>query len=189
MALTPSNMLPLETLAPAFELKDTDGRIVDFHSFSEKPAKVVMFICNHCPYVVHLKQAIAKFADDYQSRGVAVIGINSNDADRYPADSFEQMAVDKQKFGYNFPYLYDDTQGIALAYQAACTPEFYLFNHEDRLVYRGQFDDSRPGNEISVTGKSLREAVDAVLAGERVQEPQIASVGCSIKWKVENDPR
>jgi peroxiredoxin len=183
MALTPSTMLPLGTSAPAFSLPDVSGKIVSIADFQNAPALLVMFICNHCPYVKHVRSGLAQLARDYQARGVAVVAISSNDAKSYPDDSPAKMAVEAKEAGYTFPYLYDESQAVARAYQAACTPDFFLFNRERQLVYRGQLDDSRPGNGIPVTGKDLRAALDAVLAGKPVVADQKPSIGCNIKWK------
>jgi peroxiredoxin len=183
MALTPSNMLPLGTLAPDFRLPDTTGKLVSLSDFNSAPALVVAFICNHCPYVKHIRAGLAQFGRDMASLKVGVVAINSNDADRYPADSPERMAVEMREAGYTFPYLYDETQSVATAYQAACTPDFYLFDARRRLAYRGQFDSSRPGSGKPVTGADLRAAVQATLNNQPILEPQIPSIGCSIKWK------
>ncbi len=188
MVATPSTMAPLGMKAPDFTLPDTDGRMVSLSDFEGAPALLVAFICNHCPYVKHIRQGFADFAREYQDRGLAVVAINSNDAERYPDDSPEAMAREKEEAGYTFPYLFDETQEVARAYRAACTPDFFLFDGERRLVYRGQFDDSRPGNDVPVTGRDLRAAVDAVLEGRPVPEEQRASIGCNIKWKPGNEP-
>jgi thiol-disulfide isomerase/thioredoxin len=147
-----------------------------------------MFICNHCPYVKHIRQELARFAREYQAKGLAIIGINSNDAERYPDDSPEHMKEEKAAIGYTFPYLYDETQQVAQTYHAACTPDFFLFDKDRRLLYRGQFDNARPGNNKPVTGVDLRAAVDAVLADKPVSPQQIPSAGCNIKWKPGNEP-
>jgi peroxiredoxin len=188
MALTPSTMLPLGTLAPDFRLPDAAGKMVALGDFKSAPALVVMFICNHCPYVQHIKFGLAQFGRDYQARGAAVVAINSNDAQTYPADSPARMLQEAKSAGYTFPYLYDESQSTAKVYQAACTPDIFLFDAGRKLVYRGQFDDSRPGNGVQVTGKDLRAAVDAVLSGKPVPLRQIPSVGCNIKWKSGNAP-
>ncbi|HEX2094501.1 MAG TPA: thioredoxin family protein [Longimicrobiaceae bacterium] len=188
MAAVNSTMLPLGTPAPDFALPDTEGRTVSLDDFRDAPALLVMFICNHCPYVKHLRAGLAELAAAYQQRGVAVVGINSNDAERYPADSLGMMRREKEEVGYPFPYLFDATQGVAKAYRAACTPDFFLFDGERRLVYRGQFDDSRPVNGLPVTGQDLRAALDAVLEGRPVPAEQRPSIGCSIKWKPGNEP-
>jgi peroxiredoxin len=188
MALTPSTMLPLGKLAPDFQLPDTDGKTVSLASFKDKTALVVIFMCNHCPYVIHIRAGLAQLARDYQPRCVGIVGINSNDAKNYPADSQSKMKDEVKNTGYTFPYLYDETQAVAKGYRAACTPDIYLFDRGRRLVYRGQFDASRPGNGIAVTGKDLRAALDAVLAGRPTSEMQTASMGCNIKWKTGNEP-
>ena len=180
-------MLPLGTVAPDFELPDTDGNRIARSSFQGKPL-LVMFICNHCPFVKHLRDALAKLGRDYSPRGVAIVAISSNDVDGYPADSPAKMKQEAKDAGYVFPYLYDETQEVAKAYRAACTPDFFLFDKDHRLVYRGQFDDSRPGNGVPVTGNDLRAALDAVLSGKPVSEKQKPSIGCNIKWKPGNEP-
>ena len=181
-------MLPLGTAAPDFQLPDPNGKTFSLASFKDKPALVVIFMCNHCPYVKHIRGGLAQLAKDYQPRGVAVVGINSNDAANYPDDSPAKMAEEVKAAGYEFPYLYDEKQTVAKAYRAACTPDIYLFDRGRRLVYRGQFDASRPGNGIPVTGKDLRAALDAVLAGKPVSTMQTPSMGCNIKWKRGNEP-
>jgi peroxiredoxin len=178
-----STMLPLGTKAPSFRLPDPHGKLISSDSFSSAPALLVAFICNHCPYVKHIRASFAAFAKEYQTHGVAIVGINSNDVANYPDDSPEKMAEEIVAAGYTFPYLYDESQEVAKAYRAACTPDFFLFDREQRLVYRGQYDDSRPKNNLPVTGADLREALDAVLAGRAVAEDQKPSVGCGIKWK------
>jgi peroxiredoxin len=188
MALTPSTMLPLGTAAPDFKLPDTSGQIVSLADFKAAPALLVIFMCNHCPYVVHIRAGLAQLARDYLPRGAAIVGINSNDAVEYPADSPARMKDEAKSAGYLFPYLYDETQAVAKAYRAACTPDIFLFDRDRRLVYRGQFDDSRPGNGLPVTGKDLRAALDAVLAGRPVSPDQKASIGCNIKWKSGSEP-
>ena len=188
MALTPSTMLPLATVAPDFRLPDTDGKLVSLADFKAKAALVVIFMCNHCPYVVHLRTGLAQLAKDYAARGVGIVGINANDAKSYPADSPAKMKDEVKSAGYIFPYLYDETQVVAKAYRAACTPDFFLFDRGRRLVYRGQFDASRPGNGIPVTGKDLRAALEATLAGQPTSTLQVASIGCNIKWKAGNAP-
>ena len=188
MALTPSTMLPLGTAAPDFKLPDTNGKTVSLADFEDKPALLVLFICNHCPYVKHIRAGLAQLARDYLPRGVAIVGINSNDVANYPDDSPARMKAEVKSAGYLFPYLYDETQAVAKAYRAACTPDIYLFDKDRKLVYRGQMDDSRPGNGIPVTGKDLRAALDATLAGKPVSPHQKASMGCNIKWKAGNEP-
>jgi peroxiredoxin len=188
MALTPSTMLPLGTSAPDFQLPDTNGKIVSLADFKNARALLVIFMCNHCPYVIHLRAALAHFARDYAPKNVAIVGINANDVKNYPADSPAKMKDEVKSAGYIFPYLYDETQAVAKNYHAACTPDFFLFGENQKLVYRGQFDASRPGNGIPATGKDLRAALDAVLAGENVSEIQAPSIGCNIKWKTGNEP-
>lgn len=188
MALTPSTMLPLGTTAPDFKLPDTNGQLVSPADFKDAPALLVIFMCNHCPYVIHIRAGLALLARDYLPRRVAIVGINANDVANYPDDSPARMKQEVKSAGYVFPYLYDETQSVAKAYRAACTPDIYLFDQNRKLVYRGQFDDSRPGNGIPVTGKDLRAALDAVLAGKPVSPNQKASMGCNIKWKSGNEP-
>jgi len=188
MALTPSTMLPVGTPAPDFRLPDANGKTVTLSDFKDQPALLVVFMCNHCPYVKHLRGGLAQLAKDYQPRGVAIVGINSNDVANYPEDSPAKMAAEAKAVGYVFPYLYDETQAVAKAYRAACTPDFFLFDRGRQLVYRGQFDASRPGNGIPVTGKDIRAALDAVLAGKSVSTLQSPSMGCNIKWKRGNEP-
>ena len=188
MALTPSTMLPLGTAAPDFKLPDTSGKIVSLADFQGQAALLVIFMCNHCPYVVHLRAGLAQLARDYMAKNVGVVGINSNDAENYPSDSPAMMKNEVKAIGYTFPYLYDESQAVAKSYRAACTPDIFLFDRGRRLIYRGQFDASRPGNGIPVTGKDLRAALDAVLAGKSTSEFQVASIGCNIKWKAGNEP-
>jgi peroxiredoxin len=188
MALTPSTMLALGTTAPDFKLPDTNGKIVSPADFKDKAALLVIFMCNHCPYVIHIRSGLAQFARDYTARGAGIVGINANDVKNYPADSPAKMKDEVKTAGYVFPYLYDETQAVARAYRAACTPDIFLFDKQRKLVYRGQFDDSRPGNGLPVTGKDLRAALDAVLAGRQVPENQKPSIGCNIKWKEGNEP-
>ncbi len=187
MAAT-STMLPLGTEAPSFRLPDTDGKMVSLDDFAGAPAWLIVFLCNHCPYVQHVEDGLAGLAKEYQDRGVAVVGISSNDVEQYPSDDPEHMAEQKERVGFTFPYLYDEDQEVARAYRAACTPDFFLFDADRRLVYRGQMDGSRPGSDVPVTGEDLREALDAVLAARPVPEAQKPSVGCSIKWKPGNEP-
>lgn len=188
MTVTPSTMAPLGMEPPDFELPDTEGESVSLEDFEEAPALLVVFMCNHCPYVQHVRDELADFAREYRDRGLAVVGINSNDVEQYPDDAPEKMRVVKERVGFPFPYLYDESQEVAKAYGAACTPDFFLFDDDRGLVYRGQFDDSRPGNDEPVTGEDLREAADRVLAGEPVPGEQAPSVGCNIKWKPGNEP-
>jgi peroxiredoxin len=188
MALTPSTMLPLGTVAPDFMLPDTEGTTVSLEDFKGAPALLVAFICNHCPYVKHVRHELARLGKEYQGKGVAVVGISSNDVTTHPDDSPKMMVREKAEVGYPFPYLYDETQKVALDYKAACTPDFYVFDKNQKLVYRGQMDASRPGNPIPVTGKDIRSALDAMLAGKPVSDDQRPSIGCNIKWKHGNEP-
>jgi peroxiredoxin len=188
MVRTPSTMLPLGTKAPDFSLVNVDGRVVSLADFAGAPALCVMFICNHCPFVKHLADALAEFSARYMAQGVAVVAINSNDVANYPADSPEQMVAEAEERGYQFPYLYDETQEVAKAYRAACTPDFFLFDGDQRLVYRGQFDASRPDSGIPITGADLGAAIDAVLAGKQPAQDQKPSIGCNIKWQPGNEP-
>jgi len=189
MAAT-STMLPLGTEAPDFSLADVvSGRTVTLSDFENEYALLVMFICRHCPYVKHVRAEIARLARDHDASGLGVVGISSNDPDAYPEDAPENLAADAVEAGYVFPYLFDETQEVAKAYTAACTPDFFLFDRDRRLVYRGQLDASRPGNGVPVTGEDLRSAIDAVLGGRPVAEEQRPSVGCSIKWRPGNEPR
>jgi peroxiredoxin len=182
-------MLPLDTLAPDFSLPDAvSGKTVSRDDFKNNPALLVMFICNHCPYVKHVQAGLTQMTKDFQARGVGVIAINSNDVLVYPDDSPEKMKAEARRAMYTFPYLHDDSQSVARAYHAACTPDFFLFDAQQRLVYRGQMDDARRGNDLPVTGRSLRDAVDAVLAGKPVSPNQVPSLGCNIKWKPGNEP-
>ena len=182
-------MLPLGTPMPDFDLRDVrTGERVSSADLRGAPATVVAFWCNHCPFVIHVAEAFVAFAREAAERGVRVVAISSNDVEGYPQDGPEAMARLAEKSGYGFPYLFDDTQEVAKAFAAACTPDLYLFDREGRLVYRGQFDDSRPGNDHPVTGRDLREALDRVLAGEAVPSDQRPSVGCNIKWKPGNAP-
>ena len=185
MVNTPSNMLPLGTLAPDFSLTDTvSDKLLSLIDLKGEIATVIMFICNHCPFVKHVNEELVKLANDYQKKGIGFIAISSNDVVNYPQDSPEEMKKAAHNIGYPFPYLYDETQDVAKAYDAACTPDFYIFDKDLKLVYRGQLDDSRPGNKKLVSGKDIRNALDAVIAGEEVDKSQIPSMGCNIKWKL-----
>ena len=188
MVSVPSTMLALGTTAPDFTLPDTDGRIVSRADFRDAPALLVMFICNHCPYVKHVQHELARIGRDYGPRGAALVAISSNDAAAYPADGPALMRDEKARAGYPFPYLYDETQEVAKAYRAACTPDFFLFDGGGLLAYRGQLDDSRPKNAEPVTGRDLRAALDAVLAGRPLSSEQRPSIGCNIKWRVGSEP-
>ncbi len=184
MTSVPSNMLPLGTKAPTFELPDVvSGTRLRLASLQSDKATVIMFICNHCPYVKHVNKGMVELAHDYQARGVAFVAISANDITAFPEDASERMQVVAREQGYPFPYLYDEDQIVAKAYEAACTPDFYLFDGDMTLVYRGQFDGSRPRNDIPVTGADIRAALEAVLAGQPVSPEQRPSIGCNIKWK------
>jgi peroxiredoxin len=184
MAFTESTMLELGTKAPAFELPDTvSGKNIRLSDIQSDKATVVMFLCNHCPYVIHVNPEIVRLAKEYQAKGVSFVGISSNDVENYPQDGPEKMKEVAAEVGYTFPYLYDATQEVARAYDAACTPDFYVFDGDMVLVYRGRLDGSRPKNDLPLTGADLRAALDAVLAGEPVTERQYPSGGCNIKWK------
>ncbi|MEZ6062585.1 MAG: thioredoxin family protein [Planctomycetaceae bacterium] len=187
MVKTASTMLSLGTVAPDFSLTNVDGSTVRRSDFRGKPL-LVIFMCNHCPFVIHLRPALAKFAAEYQAKGLGIVGISSNDIGTHPQDGPEEMKTEARTAGYQFPYLYDETQEAAQAYKAACTPDFFLFDADHTLVYRGQFDSSRPGNDIPVTGNDLKAACDAVLAGSDVTSEQKPSIGCNIKWKPGNEP-
>ena len=187
MVKTASTMISLGTQAPDFSLVNIDGKVVSRSDFAGKPL-LVAFICNHCPFVVHIRRALQEFAAEYQRKGLAIIGISSNDIAAYPQDGPEQMKAEARVAGYTFPYLLDETQDVARAYHAACTPDFFLFDRNHSLAYRGQFDSSRPGNGLPVTGQDLRAAVDAVLSGKPVSDEQRPSIGCNIKWKAGEEP-
>lgn len=189
MAETPSTMVPLGTAAADFRLPDTNGKLVSLGDFKDAAALLVVFMCNHCPFVKHIRSGLAQFARDYQQRGLAVVGINSNDVASHPDDSPAKMAEEVKRAGYIFPYLYDESQAVAQTYHAACTPDFFLYDRDRHLVYRGQFDDSRPSNGRPVTGADLRAAVDAVLQGKAVTADQQPSIGCNIKWKAGHAPQ
>jgi peroxiredoxin len=188
MALTPSTMVPLGTAAPEFSLPDPSGTIVSLNDFQGSKAYLIAFICNHCPYVKHVRKELAAIGRDYQAKGATVIAINSNDVANYPDDSPAKMKEEVQIAGYTFPYLYDETQDVAKAYKAACTPDFYVYDGDKKLVYRGQMDDSRPGSNAPVTAEDLRAALDAVLSGTAASIEQKPSVGCNIKWKPGSEP-
>ena len=184
-----SMMTPLGTPAPDFDLLDTvSGRRMSLADFSDAKALVVMFICNHCPYVIHIREGLVEFGRDYADREAAVVAVSSNDADNYPDDAPHRLAEAAREVGYAFPVLYDETQETALAYKAACTPDFYVFDADRQLVYRGRFDEARPNSAAPVTGADLRAAVEAVLADRPVPSEQMHSIGCSIKWRPGVDP-
>lgn len=188
MVSVQSTMLQLGSEMPSFQLPDPSGRLISSESLQGSPATLVMFICNHCPYVKHIKPKLAEVTKELVERGVAAVGINSNDPQNHPDDSPAAMAQDIKEFGYAFPYLVDDTQEVAKAFRAACTPDFFLFDVDHKLAYRGQFDDSRPKTDIPVTGADLMRAVEALLEGQPVPEEQKPSIGCNIKWKPGNEP-
>lgn len=189
MVLTYSTMLSLGTKAPEFSLKDVvAGKEYSDKSFADKKLMLVIFMCKHCPYIVHIESELAKFSHDYKSKDIGIIGISSNDADAYPEDSPEKLKEYAQKMNFAFPLCFDETQDVAKRYTAACTPDFFLFDRERKLIYRGQFDDSRRGNTEPINGKDLRAAVDAALADQPIAEDQKPSTGCNIKWKAGNEP-
>jgi peroxiredoxin len=181
-------MLPLGTKAPPFVLPEVDGRVVKLGDFAGKPGLLVMFLCNHCPYVKHVQAELVRLAADFLPRGLGIVAINSNDPVGYPDDSPDKMRDEKERAGYPFPYLFDESQEVAKAYQAACTPDFFLFDRSQSLVYRGQLDDSRPRNELPVDGKDLREAIENLLQGKQITPHQKPSLGCNIKWKPGREP-
>ena len=183
-----STMLPLGTQAPSFSLYDPEGNLFTLDHSSKSNAFLVMFICNHCPFVHHIRKELARLANDYIKRDVSIIAINSNDYETHPGDSPEKMKDEIMEWGYNFPYLVDEDQSVAIAYQASCTPDFFLFDSQQQLVYRGQLDGGRPSNDIPVNGRDIRAALDTLLAGDDVAEEQVPSVGCNIKWKPNNSP-
>lgn len=188
MVKTASTMLPIGTEAPDFSLPDFDGKTISRDDFRGKKGLLVVFMCNHCPYVKHVAPELARLADDYQAKDLGVVGISSNDIEKYPDDSPEMMKKEAAEQGYNFPYLVDESQSVAKAYHAACTPDFYLFDSDLKLVYRGQLDESRPKSGSTPDGKDLRAAIDALLAGQPVPEAQRPSIGCNIKWKEGSEP-
>ena len=187
MVKTASTMLSLGTQAPEFSLPNVDGATFSLCQFAGKPLLVV-FMCNHCPFVVHIRPALQQFALEYQAKGIGIVGISSNDVTGFPQDGPDKMKAEAKSAGYTFPYLYDGTQAVAKAYKAACTPDIFLYDADHSLVYRGQFDASRPGNGLSVTGADLRAACDAMLAGKTVSSEQRASIGCNIKWRIGHEP-
>ncbi|MFM9058959.1 MAG: thioredoxin family protein [Planctomycetaceae bacterium] len=188
MVRTPSTMLPLGTVAPDFELPNVDGRILSLADVAGPQGTVVMFICNHCPFVKHVADELARLGHEYLPRGIGFAAISSNDVATHPADSPEQMIHEAEERGYPFAYLYDETQDVAKAYHAACTPDFYLFDGARKLVYRGQLDPSRPGSGVPVTGRDLRVAIEALIAGKSPVAEQVPSLGCNIKWKPGREP-
>lgn len=188
MVKTASTMLELGTPAPPFSLPSTTGETVSLEDFRDSKALLVIFMCNHCPFVKHVADQLAKLADDYMPQGVGVVGISSNDVEKYPDDSMEKMKEEAATRGYKFAYLLDESQEVAKAYHAACTPDFYIFDSEMKLAYRGQMDDSRPNSGMPVTAADLRTALDAVVAGNPAPEKQTPSIGCNIKWIPGNEP-
>lgn len=188
MAATLSTMLEIGTKAPEFNLPDTNGKLVSLSDLNIRNGLLVMFICNHCPFVKHLNKALVDFANEYKEKDIQCVAISSNDADNYPQDAPSLMKELSVHHQFTYPYLYDESQEVAKAYKAACTPDFFLFDAELKLFYRGQFDDSRPGNGKPVTGKDMREATDALIDGVVEIEPQTPSMGCNIKWKQGNEP-
>ena len=188
MSVTPSTMPDLGMEAPDFELPDTEGNPVSLDDLRDASAFLVVFMCNHCPYVKHIQEELARFGEEYGRKGLAMVGINANDVASHPEDRPEKMKEEKERVGYPFPYLHDETQEVAKAYGAACTPDFFLFDGDGELFYRGQFDGSRPGSDVPVTGEDLREACDRALAGDEPPEEQKPSAGCNIKWKPGNAP-
>jgi len=188
MVRTPSTMLPIGTQAPDFSLPNVDGRILALADVAGPKGTAVMFICNHCPFVKHVADQLAALGREYMPLGIGFVAISSNDVATHPADSPEQMVREAEERGYPFPYLYDETQDVAKAFHAACTPDFYLFDAARKLVYRGQLDPSRPGSGVPVTGADLRAALDALLAGKPPVADQVPSLGCNIKWKPGREP-
>ena len=189
MVRTPSTMLPLGTEAEDFSLTNIDGRTLSFADVAGERGTVLMFICNHCPFVKHVANELAAIGYEYMPKGVGMVAINSNDVVSHPADSPEQMIHESEQRGYSFPYLFDETQEVAKAYGAACTPDFYLFDGNHKLVYRGQLDGSRPDSGVPVTGEDLRKAIDALLESRPLPQPQHPSIGCNIKWRPGNEPQ
>lgn len=187
MVKVESTMLPLGSPAPEFNLPNIDGQMVSSQDYAGRPL-LVMFICNHCPFVVHVRDALAAFAREYREKGIGIVAISSNSVQTHPMDGPEQMRAEHARAGYTFPYLYDESQDVAKAYRAACTPDFFLFDKSHKLVYRGQFDDSRPQSGIPVTGADLRRACDALIAGDPIVPNQKPSIGCNIKWHPGQEP-
>ena len=188
MASTESTMAALGMAAPDFALPDPGGRTVELGDFADAPGLLVVFMCNHCPFVKHIREELARSLKRYQGQGLAVVAISSNDLELFPQDGPAVMAREVEEFGYTFPYLFDETQSVSKAYKAACTPDFFLFDGERSLVYRGQFDGSRPGNDVPITGADLGAAVEALLEGDPISSDQRPSIGCNIKWKAGNEP-
>lgn len=189
VVLTESTMMPLGSKAPDFQLPDTvSSKTISLDTFANQPALLVMFICQHCPFVKHVKEELARLGKDYADRGLGMVAISANNVETHPDDSPGNLKAMAEELGFNFPFCYDESQETAKAYTAACTPDFFLFDDQRKLVYRGQLDDSRPGNDQPVTGKDLRAAIDAVLTGKQVNPNQKPSIGCNIKWKPGNEP-
>jgi len=189
MVKTVSTMLPLGTAAPDFQLPDVvSGKTISLDSFADSQALLVMFICQHCPFVIHVREELAKIGQDYQDRSLGIVAISANDVANYPNDSPEKLKQMAQEFEFNFPVCYDESQEVSKFYTAACTPDFFLFDGDNKLVYRGQLDDSRPGNGFPVTGEDMRQAIDFTLKGEEIDFAQKPSIGCNIKWKPGNEP-
>ena len=189
MVLTPSTMLPLGTSAPNFQLPDVvSGKTISLETFSDSKALLIIFMCRHCPFVKHVQQEFYRIQEDYQDRGLGIVAISANDVANYPDDSPDNLKAMAQEFGYKFPVCYDETQEVSKSYTAACTPDFFLFDRDLTLVYRGQLDDSRPSNGIPVTGRDLRNAIAAILADRAIDSEQRPSIGCNIKWKAGNEP-
>ena len=189
MVKTASTMLALGTAAPDFQLPDVvSGKTISLDTFADSKALLVMFICQHCPFVIHVRQELAKIGKDYRDRPLGVVAISANDVANYPNDSPEKLKQMAEEFEFNFPVCYDESQSASKAYTAACTPDFFLFDADNKLVYRGQLDDSRPGNGFPVTGLDLRQAIDYTLAGKEIDFAQKPSIGCNIKWKPGNEP-
>jgi len=188
MAMTPSTMLELGTPLPSFNLQDLSGNLVSSTQFQGAPGLLVVFLCPHCPFVKHIRNDFASFAREYQEKGLSIVAINSNDSIAFPDDTPEGMSREASRAGYTFPYLIDESQEVAKLFRAACTPDFFLFDRDQKLVYRGQFDDSRPRNSIPITGSDLRVAADAALEGRTPTSTQKPSIGCNIKWKIGSEP-
>ena len=188
MPRTPSNMVPIGSLAPDFSLPDPDENFYSRDQVSGSKGLLVIFMCNHCPFVKHVGFELGKFGNEFPEKGIGVVGINSNDVVNYPDDAPPEMKKFARHYGITFPYLFDETQQVAREYGAACTPDFFLYDQNLKLVYRGQLDDSRPGNDIPVTGRDLRGAMNALINGEQISEDQVPAIGCNIKWKEGNEP-
>lgn len=188
MVRTASTMMPLGTAAPDFSLPETGGGTVSLADFKDRKALLIVFMCNHCPFVIHIAEQLKRLTDEYMQHGVGVVGINSNDIDAYPADNFDAMKKEKTERGYGFPYALDADQSVAIAYGAACTPDIFLFDADHQLVYRGQFDASRPKTDLPISGTDLRAAIDETLADRSPSQDQKPSIGCNIKWKPGNEP-